>query len=89
MKPPLSLLSRLWLSEPDAALLRNAVDAGFPQASIEDLALAYADLFLLNVYPYGSVYLDSSGELNGAPTAELVRERLKGGESDQQTATSH
>jgi TorA maturation chaperone TorD len=72
IKPPLpslSLLSRLWLSEPDSALLRDAVDAGFPQASIEDLALAYADLFLLNVYPYGSVYLDSSGELNGAPAA--------------------
>jgi TorA maturation chaperone TorD len=69
----LSLLSRLWLSEPDAALLREAVDAGFPQASIEDLALAYADLFLLNVYPYGSVYLDSSGELNGAPAAWVER----------------
>ena len=69
MSPSLSLLSRLWLSEPDAELLRDAVDAGFPQASIEDLALAYADLFLLNVYPYGSVYLDSSGELNGAPAA--------------------
>src|SRR5712692_6060009 len=68
-EPSLSLLSRLWLSEPDAALLREAVAAGFPQASIEDLALAYADLFLLNVYPYGSVYLDSSGELNGAPAA--------------------
>jgi TorA maturation chaperone TorD len=69
MKPPLSLLSKLWLSEPDTALLRDAVDAGFPQASVEDLALAYADLFLLNVYPYGSVYLDSLGELNGAPAA--------------------
>lgn len=69
MNPPLSLLSRLWLSEPDAALLRDAVDAGFPRAPIEELALAYADLFLLNVYPYGSVYLDSSGELNGAPAA--------------------
>ncbi len=73
MKPSLSLLSRLWLSEPDAALLRDAIDEGFPQASVDDLALAYADLFLLNVYPYGSVYLDSSGELNGAPAAWAER----------------
>jgi TorA maturation chaperone TorD len=73
MKPPLSILSKLWLSEPDAELLRDAVDAGFPRASIDDLALAYADLFLLNVYPYGSVYLDSSGELSGAPAAWAER----------------
>jgi TorA maturation chaperone TorD len=76
IKPPLpslSLLSRLWLSEPNAELLRDAVDAGFPRASVDDLALAYADLFLLNVYPYGSVYLDSSGELNGAPAAWAER----------------
>jgi TorA maturation chaperone TorD len=72
-EPTLSLLSKLWLSEPDGSLLRDAIDAGFPQASIEDLALAYADLFLLNVYPYGSVYLDSSGELNGAPAAWAER----------------
>ena len=73
LKPSLSLLSRLWLSEPDAELLRDAIDAGFPQSSVEDLALAYADLFLLNVYPYGSVYLDPSGELNGAPAAWAER----------------
>jgi TorA maturation chaperone TorD len=73
MKPSVSLLSKLWLSEPDADLLDVAIDAGFPQASVEDLALAYADLFLLNVYPYGSVYLDPSGELNGAPAAWAER----------------
>ncbi|HTD51835.1 MAG TPA: molecular chaperone TorD family protein [Thermoanaerobaculia bacterium] len=73
LEPSLSLLSRLWLSEPDAELLRAAIEAGFPPTSIDDLALAYTDLFLLNVYPYGSVYLDSSGELNGAPAARAER----------------
>ena len=35
------------------------------------LAAAYADLFLLNVYPYASVFLDPDGEMNGARAQEV------------------
>ena len=70
MNPTLSLLSRLWLSEPDTGTLALAREAGLncdgdPTAT----AAAWTDLFLLNVYPYGSAFTDLSGELNGPSAA--------------------
>ena len=54
-KPTLSLLSRLWLSEPDAEALARAREAGLSAAADPPtLAAAWTDLFLLNVYPYGA-----------------------------------
>ena len=74
---PLGLLSRLWLREPDAGTLEACRylaslegRAGDPAA----LAAAYADLFLLNVYPYGSAFTEPSGELGG-PSAEWAAHR--------------
>jgi TorA maturation chaperone TorD len=72
----LELLSRLWLREPDSRMLEDcrelpplARDAGDPAA----LAAAYADLFLLNVYPYGTAFTDPSGELGGAAAGWAAR----------------
>ena len=63
----LHTLSSLWLHEPDAATITRAVrELGLPSADPNDLAMAYADLFLLNVSPYGTVFTDEWGELNGA-----------------------
>ncbi len=62
-----SLLSRLWLREPNADLVARATtELDLPSAASIDLASAYTDLFLLNVYPYSTVFIDPSGELNGA-----------------------
>ncbi len=61
------LLARLWLHEPDAETLAHAgeLDASLhTDAAPATLACAYADLFLLNVYPYGTAYTDEWGELN-------------------------
>ena len=73
---PLGLLSRLWLREPDARALAEcreipsiALHTGEPSV----LAAAYADLFLLNVYPYGTAFTDPSGELNGPAAAQAAR----------------
>lgn len=72
------LLSFLWLHEPDAQTIARAVsELGLPaadpstalRASPPELARAYADIFLLNVPPYGTVYTDDDGELN-APAAQ-------------------
>ncbi len=77
---PYALLSQLWLHEPDAHTLAGAeVELGLPRAgpatalraSPADLASAYTDVFLLNVYPYGTAFTDASGELNG-PEAQRV-----------------
>lgn len=63
---PYALLSRLWLHEPDAeAIARAVAELSLPAASPTELASAYADVFLLNVYPYGTAFTDPSGELNG------------------------
>jgi TorA maturation chaperone TorD len=63
---PFSLLSHLWLHEPDADTITRAVtELGLPPAEPAELASAYADVFLLNVYPYGTAFTDPSGELNG------------------------
>ena len=71
----LSLLSRLWLSEPEAEPLAVAREAGLAGGNDPAaIASAWADLFLLNVYPYGTAFTDPSGELNGpAAWAALAR----------------
>jgi TorA maturation chaperone TorD len=70
-----SLLSRLWLKEADAAILAE-LDAlpGLvkPEASLQELAIAFADSFLINGYPYASVFLDLNGEMNGQRSQELL-----------------
>ena len=69
----LVLLSRLWLHEPDAdTIARAAHELGLPAAEPADLAPAYADLLLLNVPPYGTVFTDSSGEMNGPAAQEAA-----------------
>lgn len=68
------LLSRLWLREPDAATQADAIAAfDLPPADLHELAIAYADVFLLNVPPYGTVFTDAWGELN-APPAQRIAE---------------
>ena len=69
-----SLLSELWLREPDAAALSRTrqVPTLKPYgAEPGELATAYTELFLLNVYPYASVFLDPDGEMNGARAQEM------------------
>ncbi len=73
-KPTLSLLSRLWLAEPDAAALAVAREEGIDcDSGPSELAVAWTDLFLLNVYPYGTAFTDISGELNGPAAAAASR----------------
>ena len=68
-----SLLSHLWLHEPDSdTISRASIELGLPVADPSTLALAYADLFLLNVYPYGTAFSDPSGELNGPAAQRLA-----------------
>lgn len=70
--PPYSLLSHLWLHEPDGeTLTRAASELGLPSADPAELAPAYTDVFLLDVYPYGTAFTDPYGELNG-PAAQGV-----------------
>ncbi len=60
------LLASLWLHEPnDETIARAHHELGLPLASAAELAQAYADVFLLNVSPYGTAYTDDYGELNG------------------------
>ena len=66
------LLSSLWLHEPHAETISRAVkELNLPHAQPAELASAYTDLFLLNVYPYGTIYTDFDGELN-APAAQQI-----------------
>ena len=68
----LPLAARLWLCEPDAETIAQAhEELGLPQAAPAELAQAFTDLFVLNVVPYGSVFLDPTGELNGPSTEAL------------------
>ena len=72
----LDLLSRLWLREPDSMELAAA--RGLPSlvSHVDEpaaMASAYAELFLLNVYPYGTAFIDPSGELNGPAAGQTAR----------------
>lgn len=68
-----ALLSHLWLYEPDAdAIARSSAELGLPCADPAELASAYTDLFLLNVYPYGTIFTDPDAELNGADAQRLA-----------------
>jgi TorA maturation chaperone TorD len=73
----ISLLSRLWLQEADEAALAGLeafpglADLAGQAATPAELAVAYTDLFLLNVYPYASVFLDPNGEMNGQRSREF------------------
>lgn len=72
----LSQLARLWLYEPDAAQIERArAVLGLDGAGMtpSDLAAAYTELFLLNVYPYASVYLEADGEMNGTRAQMMER----------------
>ncbi len=72
--PTLSFLSRLWLAEPDAESLSRAREAGLDSsAALSDLAPAWTDLFLLNVYAYGTAFTDVTGEMNGPAAAAASR----------------
>ncbi|BCX02187.1 MAG: dehydrogenase [Candidatus Roseilinea sp.] len=70
----LTLLAELWLHEPDAATVTQAQRAlGLPDAKSADLAIAYVDLLLNSVYPYGTSFTDAWGEIN-TPEAEQMYE---------------
>ena len=77
------LLSCLWLREPDPRTLAAAreVPSLAPYADDDPAAMAaaYADLFLLNVYPYGTAFTDPSGELNGPAAEQAARRYEEGG----------
>ena len=79
-KPTLSLLSRLWLTEPDAEALAQAREAGLSAGDdLAALAAAWTDLFLLNVYPYGTAFTDISAELNGPAAPAAARRYASAG----------
>ena len=77
MTSTLPLLSSLWLHEPVAETAARAVDElGLPSADPSELALAYTDIFLLNVPPYGTVFTHAFGELNG-PEAQRAAQAFE------------
>lgn len=70
----LTRLAELWLHEPNAAQIENArAVLGLDCTGLDatELATAYADLFLLNVYPYASVFCEFNAEMNGARAQTL------------------
>lgn len=79
----LGLLSRLWLREPDSEALALCAQTQVKSRELSSVALhvsdpdamaaAYADLFLLNVYPYGTAFTDPSGELGGESAGWTAR----------------
>lgn len=72
LRDTLMLLAELWLREPDAALLARAQRTlGLPSAAPSDLAIAYVDVLLNSVYPYGTSFTDAWGEIN-TPEAEQM-----------------
>lgn len=72
-----ALLSHLWLHEPDVdTIARATAELGLPSAERTELASAYADVFLLNVYPYSTAFTDPSAELNG-PDAQWMAARYE------------
>lgn len=80
----LGLLSRLWLREPNSRTLDECRELPSVAPHVGDpgaLAAAYADLFLLSVYPYGTAFTDPSGELGGPSAAWAARRYEQGGYS--------
>jgi len=72
----LGLLSRLWLREPDSEVLAAARELPSLAPHVDEpaaMAPAYTDLFLLNVYPYGTAFIDPSAELNGPAAWQAAR----------------
>jgi len=68
----LLLLAELWLHEPDRTTIGQAQrELGLPAADPADLAVAYVDLLLNSVYPYGTSFTDAWGEIN-TPEAEQM-----------------
>lgn len=53
-------------------MARAAAELDLPFADPTELASAYTDVFLLNVYPYGTAFTDPSGELNGPAAQEMA-----------------
>jgi len=76
LKPALDLLSRFWLHEPDPetlALAHEVPSLALHIGDARELSTAYTELFLLNVYPYGTAFTDPSGELNGPSAWRTAR----------------
>ncbi len=72
--PSFALLAQLWLREPDAALASAAAPAlGVAPGEPAELAAAFSDLLLLNVYPYGTVFTGFAAELNGPGAPAMAR----------------
>jgi len=72
----LRLLAELWLHEPDAAMVARAQRVlGLPPADPAELAIAYVDVLLNSVYPYGTSFTDPWGEINTSE-AEAMYERF-------------
>ena len=53
-----------------------------------ELSAAWTDLFLLNVYPYGSAFMDPSGELNGPCAAAALARYEASGYAPPELATA-
>jgi TorA maturation chaperone TorD len=71
--PSLDTLFALWLREPEDKWIHRAhAELGLPLAAPQELAVAYSDLFLLNVYPYAGIFLEANGELNGTRAQEMA-----------------
>jgi len=71
---PFDLLAQLWLHEPDQAMaVRGSSLFGLAPADPGQLAVAYTDIFLLNVYPYGTIFTDPVGEMNGPAAQAMAR----------------
>jgi TorA maturation chaperone TorD len=88
------LFARLALAEIDAELARALVEMpllgeAFASSGGGDalgaLRVEYARTFLMNVYPYESVYLDDSGMMN-APRSASVLEHYRDHSFDPQSA---
>ena len=72
----LRLLAKLWLREPDTAMVtRTQRELGLPLADPAELAVAYVDVLLNSVYPYGTSFTDPWGEINTSE-AEAMYERF-------------
>lgn len=70
-----ALLAQLWLAEPTADIVESAANRiGLPTFPAAELAEAYVSLFIMGVYPYGTVFTDPGAELNGPLAQRLAGE---------------